>query len=215
MERGTSSLEPMILNLICWRFILIQEARMRHRSAIVGIAVVAVFCLMVLAGMTFIYSGGFNVAADVPHSRPVLAIMNMARERSVSVRSRAIPVPDLNDPQLVLKGAGQYAAMCTNCHLAPGMGDSEIRPGLYPRPQNLSRTRLDPREAFWIIKHGLKMTGMPAWGSSHDDPTIWSMVAFLQRLPDMTPAQYRAIVAKAPPDDDMPPATEPSHPHLP
>ncbi len=188
---------------------------MRNRSAIVGITVVAVFGIMALAGVTFIYLGGFNVAADVPHSRPVLAIMNLTRERSVSVRSRAIPVPDLNDPQLVLKGAGQYAAMCTNCHLAPGMGDSEIRPGLYPRPQNLARTRLDPREAFWIIKHGLKMTGMPAWGSSHDDPTIWSMVAFLQRLPDMTPAQYRAIVAKAPPDDDMPSATEPSHAHLP
>jgi hypothetical protein len=50
------------------------------------------------------------------------------------------------------------------------------------------------------------MSAMPAWGMSHDDPTIWSMVAFLKKLPSMTPAQYKEMVAKAPPDDDMEPA---------
>ena len=54
-----------------------------------------------------------------------------------------------------------------------------------------------------MIKHGIKMSAMPAWGFSHDDATIWSMVAFLQKLPGMTPAQYQDIVARAPPDDDM------------
>jgi len=63
--------------------------------------------------------------------------------------------------------------------------------------------RLDPRVVFWTIKHGIKMSAMPAWGFSHDDATIWSMVAFVQKLPGMTPAEYKAIVAKAPPDDDM------------
>ena len=84
---------------------------------------------------------------------------------------------NLNDPQLILKGAGQYAAMCTSCHLAPGVKDSELRPGLYPLPPNLSQVSVDPREAFWVIKHGMKMSAMPAWGASHDDATIWSMVA--------------------------------------
>jgi len=93
--------------------------------------------------------------------------------------------------------------MCTSCHLAPGMKDTELRPGLYPRPPNLSEGEVEPREAFWIIKHGLKMTAMPAWGLSHDDATIWSMVAFLQKLPGMTAAQYKEMVAKAPPDEDM------------
>ena len=167
-----------------------------------------------LAGVAVVYSGALDVAADVPHSRPVLALMNATRDRSVEVRSRGIQVPDLEDPQLVLKGAGQYAAMCTSCHLAPGMGNSEIRPGLYPRPQNLSKVRVPPREAFWIIKHGLKMSAMPAWGVSHDDGTLWSMVAFLEKLPDMTPAQYRAIVAKAPPDEDMDSDTPPAAPSM-
>lgn len=80
-----------------------------------------------------------------------------------------------------------------------------MRPGLYPQPPDLSKVSVDPREAFWVIKHGLKMSAMPAWGLSHDDETIWSMVAFLQKLPSMTAVQYKEIVAKAPPDDDMEP----------
>jgi len=87
--------------------------------------------------------------------------------------------------------------------LTPGMHGSELRVGLYPQPPDLSRQHVDPRVAFWVIKHGIKMSAMPAWGSSHDDATIWSMVAFLQKLPAMTPDQYKAMVAKAPPDDDM------------
>jgi len=102
--------------------------------------------------------------------------------------------------------------MCTGCHLAPGMGDSEIRPGLYPQPPNLSQEPVDPSEAFWVIKHGIKMSAMPAWGRTHDDATIWDMVAFVQQLPHLTPAQYRDIVARAPPDDDMDGA-EPNHEH--
>jgi mono/diheme cytochrome c family protein len=74
---------------------------------------------------------------------------------------------------------------------------------MYPQPPNLSKIRVDPRDAFWVIKHGVKMSGMPAWGGSHDDATIWSMVAFLQKLPELTPQQYEDMVAKAPPDEDM------------
>jgi len=87
--------------------------------------------------------------------------------------------------------------------LRPGVENSEQREGMYPLPPNLSKARVAPQEAFWIIKHGIKMSGMPAWGVNHDDPTIWSMVAFLQKLPDMTSAQYKDMVARAPADHDM------------
>ena len=165
--------------------------------------VVAVLVVLVVAAGVFAYSGLYNIGADAPHTRPVLAAMQMMRERSIERHSKDIAVPKLDAPQLILKGAGQYAAMCTECHLKPGAKDSEIRPGLYPQPPNLSQVRVDPKEAFWVIKHGIKMSAMPAWGGSHDDATIWSMVAFLQKLPGMTPAQYEDIVAKAPPDEDM------------
>jgi mono/diheme cytochrome c family protein len=167
------------------------------------ITVVITLGVLVIGAMAFVYSGLYNIGADDHHTKPVFAIMQTLREHSIHARSKDLTVPDLNDPQLILKGAGQYAAMCTECHLAPGKEDSEIRPGLYPQPPNLSQVRIDPKDEFWVIKHGIKMSAMPAWGASHDDATIWSMVAFLQKLPDMTPAQYKDIVARAPPDEDM------------
>ncbi|MBA2078053.1 cytochrome c [Rhodanobacter sp. PCA2] len=169
----------------------------------VAITVACTLGALVAGAGAFVYSGAYDIGADAPHTRPVSVVLQALRDRSIRVRSEDLKLPDLDDPQLILKGAGQYAAMCTGCHLAPGMEDSEIRPGLYPQPPNLAQLRVDPKAAFWAIKHGIKMSAMPAWGHSHDDATIWSMVAFLQKLPDMTPAQYKAIVAMAPPDDDM------------
>ncbi|MFC5526367.1 c-type cytochrome [Rhodanobacter ginsengisoli] len=178
-----------------------------------SITVAVVATIAVAGAVGFVYSGLYNIGADDHHTRPVSALMQTLRERSIEAHSQHISVPDLEDPQLILKGAGQYAAMCTQCHLKPGMENSEIRPGLYPQPPNLSKFRPDPREAFWVIKHGIKMSAMPAWGFSHDDATIWSMVAFLQKLPDMTPEQYQDIVAKAPPDEDMEMDDDAGHSH--
>ena len=178
--------------------------------------ILATLLVLALAAGAFVWSGIYNPGADNPHWKLTYAIMETTRGRAIEKHASALTVPaNLNDPQLILKGAGQYAAMCTACHLAPGMNDSELRPGLYPQPPDLSKERVDPRTAFWVIKHGLKMSAMPAWGMSHDDDTIWSMVAFLQKLPDMTPAQYKEIVAKAPPDDDMGPMDATTLPHPP
>lgn len=168
-----------------------------------SITVAVVLGVLAAGAGAFVYSGIYNIGADDHHSRLVLDLLQTLRQRSIELHSRDIVVPSLDDPQLILKGAGQYSAMCTGCHLEPGMDDSEIRPGLYPQPPNLSQMHVDPREAFWVIKHGIKMSAMPAWGFSHDDVTIWSMVAFLRKLPGMTPQQYQDIVARAPPDDDM------------
>jgi mono/diheme cytochrome c family protein len=151
----------------------------------------------------FIYSGIYSIGADDHHIRPVYSMLQTLRDRSIEVRARDMVVPDLEDKALILKGAGQYAAMCTSCHLAPGIRQSEIRPGLYPQPPELSKAKIEPKRAFWVIKHGIKMSSMPAWGFSHDDDTIWSLVAFLQKLPDMNAEQYQAIVEQAPPDEEM------------
>jgi cbb3-type cytochrome c oxidase subunit III len=119
---------------------------------------------LITAVAVAIYAGLYNIAADVPHTQPVYWLFETARERSVAARARDIVVPnDLDNVNRISKGAGQYAEMCSGCHLAPGMKRTEISRGLYPRAPELRRkSDLTPAEQFWIVKHGVKMTGMPA-----------------------------------------------------
>ncbi|HET6587634.1 MAG TPA: cytochrome c [Oleiagrimonas sp.] len=149
--------------------------------------------VVVIAIAAWVWSGSYNIGADSPHWGFTRYAIGQLRERSIESRSADIKVPNLDDPALVAEGAHHYAEMCTGCHLAPGMGDSELRKGLYPRPPNLTHFAPDPAEAFWIIKHGIKMTAMPAWGKTHDDQKIWAMVAYLQKQPHMSVERYREL----------------------
>lgn len=154
-------------------------------------------CALFAAALAFVYSGIFSVAADEPHSAFVYAVMDTVRSRSIAARARDIQVPALDDAKLIQIGAQHYAKMCSECHLAPGKSESEIRAGLYPQPPDLSKhLHASSAETFWVIKHGIKMSGMPAWGTSHDDSSIWGLVAFLQKLPELGPDQYRELVSK-------------------
>jgi mono/diheme cytochrome c family protein len=153
-----------------------------------------------LAGIVgFAYSGVFSAAADDPHWPFTARLMETTRDRSVAVHARDVPAaPALDDASLIAMGAEHYSEMCTDCHLAPGKPETEIRAGLYPKPPELAKPgpQRTPEQAFWIIKHGLKMTGMPAWGATHDDRSIWAMVAFVQKLPELSPTEYEALVAE-------------------
>lgn len=163
-----------------------------------GIAAVA------MLGAIVIYAGAYNIAADSPHTSAVFWLLQTTRNRSIEVRSASVDQPpDLTDPKRIAAGAGLYSEMCSQCHLAPGMERTEISQGLYPRAPELSGgSDLSPQQKFWVIKHGIKMTGMPAWGVTHNDTLIWDMVAFIQKLPTLDAAQYQAIVKSAPEDHD-------------
>lgn len=152
--------------------------------------------LLVVLGACFVVSGAYDIGADAPHSRPAFALLQFLRERSIQTRLTGMTTPDLDDAARIRQGAGNYDAMCTDCHLKPGMTDSELHRGLYPQPPVLGTIGIDdPAEAFWIIKHGVKASGMPAWGKSMQDEYIWNMVAFLRKLPKLSPEQYQAEVA--------------------
>jgi mono/diheme cytochrome c family protein len=154
--------------------------------------------LGLIGGAGAVYSGVYNVAADDPHTRPVYAMLETARDRSIAVRAAKLQVPpDLDDPARIRQGAGNYNAMCTGCHLAPGMAPTEMSEGLYPAPPNFTRDRVSAAEAFWVIKHGIKASGMPAWGKRMGDDYIWNMAAFLQVLPKLDEARYTALVASS------------------
>ncbi|MCP5221014.1 MAG: cytochrome c [Zoogloeaceae bacterium] len=146
-------------------------------------------------GAGVVMTGAVSVAADEPHSEPVHQLLALARSRAVGSEAADIDVPPLDDAAGIRRGAGNYAAMCATCHLQPGSGPTELSAGLYPAPPDLSTAAPDPARAFWIIKHGIKASGMPAWGTSMSDAYLWDMVAFLQRLPAMSPEDYLAEVA--------------------
>ena len=160
--------------------------------------------LIAIVAAVLVHMGSFDVAADKPHSQPVFWLMDTVRERSVAIRAADIVVPgDLAEAKRIASGAAQYDEMCSLCHLAPGMKRTEISRGLYPRAPELRRkSELTPAEQFWVVKHGLKMTGMPAWGVTHDDELLWDVVAFLRKLPDLTADQYQTLVKSAPKSHD-------------
>jgi mono/diheme cytochrome c family protein len=145
----------------------------------------------------FIYSGAFNIAADEPHWQLTVKLLDALRDRSVKVRSDALTT-DLSNETSIRLGAGNYDAMCIACHLRPGMEESELSRGLYPKPPSWREIgKVDPSEAFWIIKHGIKMSGMPAWGKSMSDEHIWNIVAFVRKLPGLSPDAYRELVTSS------------------
>jgi mono/diheme cytochrome c family protein len=160
-----------------------------------GLVVAVSLAAMAIGGAAvFVGSGVYDIGADDHHTKLTLAIIERLRDRSIEMRARAVDVPQLEDPRKVAAGAERYAALCVGCHLAPGVTKSDIRAGLYPHPPSLAQEEVrDSQRSFWTIKHGIKMSAMPAWGKSLDDAAIWDIVAFVRKLPEMTPETYAQI----------------------
>ena len=175
-----------------------------HRHLPSTAFVLLVLFVLAAFGGAFLYAGVYNIGADEPHSKLVYSTLDKFRERAITHHARNIVVPaNLGDAKRIATGAGLYSEMCTGCHLGPGVEKSEMSQGLYPPAPELARgVNHTPAEMFWIIKHGVKLSAMPAWGKTHDDNLIWDMVAFARALPKMSPEQYQAALASAPADHD-------------
>lgn len=149
-----------------------------------------------LGGAAFVLSGVYNVAASVPHLSVTTAILDLALKRSVAVRSFDA-VPDLEDEGLVRLGARHFQFGCAPCHGSPAEARNPILRAMYPAPPPLAEAVGDwsDGELAWIVRHGFKMTGMPAWAGEGRADEVWALVAFLKRLPGLDTASYRAMAA--------------------
>lgn len=202
---------------------LSQALRNGVRVALLGIAVVVV---LAVGGLLSVSSGLVPVAASSGHWRLTYHLLDYAKVRAVKTQSAGIEMPPLDDPAQVLKGAGHYATGCAPCHGAPGKPAVLIAKQMTPKPPYLPEhvDRWSAEELFWIVKHGIKYTGMPAWAALERDDEVRSMVSFLLALPDLTADQYtqlaygemaRAIITDdigfsvSPPLDDPRALTEP------
>ncbi len=156
-----------------------------------------IFLLIVicLIGYGFAYSGIYNVSATVPNSEFMKELFKIAIKRSVKRHAKDIVVPDLSEQDKIEKGYVHYKDMCAGCHGAPGVEGAE---GFNPSPPDLAEKAEEwgPAELFWITKNGIKMTGMPSFGHDHSDEEIWDIVAYVKKLPEITPKDYKGMEEK-------------------
>ena len=147
----------------------------------------------------FVQSGIFNVSATIDHGPVLDWLLHTTMEKSVEKRATDIDVPDLSRKDMILAGLSDYAGMCAGCHGEPGKSPGIIKQGLNPAPPDLDHLAEEgtAAEMFWVISNGIRMTGMPAFGKSHQPEEIWPVVAFLQSARDITAADYTEMINKA------------------
>jgi mono/diheme cytochrome c family protein len=152
-----------------------------------------------VAALVTIHGGLYNVSATEQHTAPVYWALEAGMRNAVKRRSHGITAPELSNTALVQRGLVLHREACVQCHGAPGVAPHDVGKGLLPVPNNLVQTAREwnAAEIYWVTKHGLKMTGMPAWGMRYADDDLWAIVAFVKHLPRLTAAEYDAMSRRA------------------
>jgi cytochrome c553 len=177
----------------------------------------ALAVVIALGGLLFAWSGVYSVAASAGHWPMVSWFLQFAMRNSVETHAMPLRSPPLDDPALVERGAGHYETGCLPCHGAPGSPSNRIPNHMLPEPPYLP-AHIDswtPEELFWIVKHGLKYTGMPAWPAQGRDDEVWAVTAFLLRLPRLAPEEYAALAEGAGAQSPAPAGGDPPIPEQP
>jgi mono/diheme cytochrome c family protein len=151
----------------------------------------------------FFFGGYYNVAGTAEDPAAVTWALTKVRVASVNRHSTDSPPASFGDDNMVLAGAKAYASNgCANCHGAPGVMWLKYSEGLHPDPPDLKKVAgdLSPAQLFWIIKNGINMTGMPSFNlAGAKDDEIWSIAAFVKKLPSVSEADYKSWTASAEP----------------
>lgn len=151
--------------------------------------------LALVAAAVAVYFGLYDVAAVDQHLVPTYWLLYTNMERSVHERSKRVKAPPLEGAEYASRGVTLYREHCLRCHGAPGVAPEAFALGMNPIAANLAHTSKErtPAELYWTVKYGLKMTGMPAWEFRLNEEELWDVVAFLKRLPQISPAEYREM----------------------
>jgi len=164
------------------------------------LAFIGALAIVVAVGAAIFFFGGFfSVAASEPDPGIVNWALVKVRMASIERHAHEISPVNLDDPEIVQAGARAFAARgCANCHGAPGVNWQKFSEGLQPDPPDLKDIvkEREPAELFWVVKHGIKMTAMPSFGSiGVADKDIWTIVAFIKKLPNISEADFKAWTA--------------------
>ena len=172
----------------------------------IAVRLAAVAVLLGAGAVLFAWSGIYNVAASRGHFELTSWFLETVMRSSVRTHSLPVDAPPLDDPNQIRLGASVYLGNCALCHGGPGQPSNPLAQHMLPPPPDLAEAvrKWDPEELFWIVKHGLKYTGMPAWSAQNRDDEIWTVVAFLGELPDMPAGTYQELArgrARTQPED--------------
>lgn len=161
----------------------------------VGIAIAALGAL----GLLVATSGVVPIRASSGHWAVTEWLLSFAMRRSIVTHTIGVAQPRLDAPGLVRKGAGHYELACVACHGSPSQPLSRLMRSMTPAPPFLPQTvsRWDAAALFYIVKHGIKFTAMPAWPTQQRDDEVWAMVAFLRALPSLNAEAYQRLVSTA------------------
>jgi mono/diheme cytochrome c family protein len=167
---------------------------MRILAGIGALAIIAA-----IAAVVFFFGGFYSVAANEPDPGVVHWVLEHVREASIERHANESSSVNLDDTDILRSGARAFATRgCTNCHGAPGVNWQKFSEGLQPDPPDLKDIvkEREPSELFWVVKHGIKMTAMPSFGAiGVEDKEIWSIVAFIKKLPNVSEADFKAWTA--------------------
>jgi cytochrome c553 len=151
---------------------------------------------LAVGGWLVVASGIMPLKASSGHWPITAWFLHFAMRRSVATHTLGVQAPALDVPRLVLQGAGHYETGCRPCHGSPNLPPPKIVQHMTPHPPSLPPriSTWEPAELFYIVKHGVKFTGMPAWPARQRDDEVWAMVAFLRTLPDLQAEDYQRLV---------------------
>lgn len=168
---------------------------MRLKVVITWKKIAGLALLGVMGALLVGWSGLVSIAASSGHWAVTRWFLGWTMENAVETQSMLISKPeeiDLDYPMLVSRAAGHYATGCAACHGAPGVPQSPVVKEMVPAPPRLEEkvAEWSDEELFWIVKNGIKYSGMPAWPAQDRKDEVWAQVAFLRALPDMSRADY-------------------------
>src|SRR5262245_8405307 len=160
--------------------------------AVVG-AVALAMLVVGTASLALAMQRGFR-ARDEPSALETFAARRM-RAWSVPRRAKALRNPVTPNAEALADARAHWADHCAICHANNGSGDTAIGNALYPRAPDMRRSptqNLSDGELYYIIQHGIRLSGMPAWGQPvDDDEDSWKLVAFIRYLPSLTAEEER------------------------
>ncbi len=171
---------------------------MKVLAGIGGLAIAAA-----LAAMIFFFGGFYNVAALEPDNSVVAWALGYVRNASIARQAPRAAKGSIDDPTIIQAGARAFANRgCPTCHGAPGVDWAKFAEGIRPDAADLNeiaKTESVPK-IFWVIKNGINMTAMPSFARVKvEDSEIWTIAAFVKKLPSVSPDDYKAWTeAKSP-----------------